>query len=203
MQKYKKYLAIGIITLFIGASVLPSVLGNNYTSMDNISEEVIQTNFYNIDDKSLILWAGWGNVTWNFGIGFEVEVGNTDSSEFTYNLSEPGTVWIIIIYNVTNKLLQGFRNKHGGRFTCEVVINGDLKDQIVIDRGNTDPGTYPYYNGIIIPVEILTNTTLDIHMEIGAAALQVIPLLFGIMELDIVRDGDHAPRTDIVHFQLP
>ena len=107
---FRKSLVIGLIILFLGASVIPNVLGNNYSSIDYISEAYIQKNPSNGIDY-LVLWAGDAYVRWNWSWNpFEsyVDVTCPPDNEFTYNLSEPSTLYIIVILNTTLDLRNNF-----------------------------------------------------------------------------------------------
>ncbi|EMR75238.1 hypothetical protein MBGDF03_00582 [Thermoplasmatales archaeon SCGC AB-540-F20] len=192
---WKKGLVLGIILLFVGASVIPSVLGNNSSRMDHILEERIQTNPSNEGDY-LILWAGNATVWWEWNYRCSADANHTLTEEFTHNLSEPSTLYIIVILNTTLDLKRNFGIRRGGFYEFEVTIDGKEATYDTNTIHNSNPDKYQESWAIIIPVKIENNETLSINIQVGATPIfgRILPILW---------QSDYDVQNVIVHVQLP
>ena len=192
MNIYRKILVIGLTFLFVGASVIPSVLGDNYDCIERISNDYNQTNPSN-KAEYLILWAGDATVTWQWSGKFDANASCPPSENIFYNLSEPSTLFIIILLNTSNDLRRDFLINRGGIYEFETKIN-ERKYQTSSLYDN-DFGEYHATMAHVYPVEINGNETLYINIQIV-----VTP---SIGPFPIISKLEWNARDVIVNVQLP
>jgi len=198
----REIFTIGIILLFIGASVTPSVLGKNHSHIDQISEELIQTNPTNEVDN-LTIYIGNITVTWKWalypiiagvlGLCNKVDPRCLPDEVITINMSNPGTFNIRIIANITLSLEDNFKIYRGGSYELDLRINGE--NQGGRSKGWTEKysGSYTKQLTLNVSRNISENTTLNIYTNLGAQPIlgNNLPWLFKWCE-----------RTTTVHVKL-
>jgi hypothetical protein len=192
MKFLKKYFTIGIVALFVGASVVPIVLGINYNDLDHISKKCTQTNSCN-NVVNWVEWAGDASVIWQWNGDVDKNASCPPNREYTLNLSEPTTLCIIVLLNTTLDLRRNFLISRGIGYEFEVQITGERYYK-TSSLHKKDFGLYRDTIAFVFPIEINGNETLDIHIEVLVTPmLWLIPLI----------PGDFDTRNVIINVQLP
>jgi len=176
---WKKGFVVGIIMLFVGASVIPSVLGKNHSRIDQISEKLIQTNTASeVDEKvfytgNITVWVQWSLFPIiDFLIGRCVKVIAECNPDTVINHSmAPGSLKITTIANITLQLDDNFKMYRGGFFEYDLTINNNKVNFTDDTLKQKNFGTYTGQFKFIHTRNISENTTLTMFTDIAATPI--------------------------------
>lgn len=195
----KKSWCFAIILLFVGASIVPSAIGNNYSSTNLISATDMQTN---ANIEFLEVWVGDASVEYGWRLFRDTSANVTcaPDDEITLNLSQPTTLYPIFLFNTSLNLKKDFISRRLGSYLLEITIyiNGDKIT--AYDRGTMSGTMTGYYPDVLAcgikGISITDNVTLEIEITASAWAF-VFPFW------SIPSWADWCKRNVTVHVQLP